>query len=417
MSRLSLPLAGALLASLLAVPHASAQAPPADDPSRPVITVYGSVVANTTAATTQLFIPDIPLWAMSDTARLQPPPVGGQAVPGGFDASEVGDFHMTARQTRIGMRMAFAPGDSAWTPSAQVEIDFFGARPNAGHGSAFNQPRMRLALVSLGHRSGWTVVAGQDWAIFAPLNPASFSHFAVPLGAAAGNPWMRLPQLRVEGYFGVGTTSQLLVQAGLLRPLGGGDAPAAGSLADLPSLSGERSGQPFYEGRAALIDTRHGRPQAIGVSLHYGRERVEPETLSTWGAALDVQWPIHSKATLSGELWAGSNLDTFQAGIIQGVSIAGPHIEPVDARGGWMQLALIPAPAWTLHAGAGVDDPDTDGLSAAVARTRNRVLWANAFYRLHPQVTVALQYNHFHTQYRTGTGTGHYGNLGIVFSF
>ena len=363
---------------MLLVSAAAAQ-PAADDATRPTITVYGSVVANTSAATTQLFIPDIPLWAMAGTARLQPPPIGGQPVPEALDASEVGDFHMTARQTRLGVRIAFSPGGSSWTPSAQVEVDFFGARPNAGHGNVFNQPRLRLALITLRHTSGWSIVAGQDWAIFAPLSPASFSHFAVPLGAGGGNPWMRLPQLRAERTVALGDTTRLLVQAGVLRPLGGGDAPAAGSLADLPSLSGERSGQPFYESRVAVMGARHGRPQAIGASVHYGRERVEPDTLNTWGIALDMNAVLHPNATLSGELWTGSNLDTFQAGIIQGVSIAGSRIVPVDARGGWVQLALMPAPLWTIHAGAGVDAPDTEGLSAAVTRTRNLVLWGNAF--------------------------------------
>jgi len=409
--------AGALLASWLAAPSATAQTPAGDDPSRPVITLYGTVVASTSAATTQLFIPDVPVWALAAGTRLQPPPIGGQAVPGGLEASEAGDIHMTARQTRLGLRVQFGAGSSAWTPSAQVELDFFGARPNAGHGAVFNQPRLRLALVTLRHTSGWSIVAGQDWAIFAPLNPASFSHFAVPLGAASGNPWMRLPQLRAERSVAVGPSMRLLVQAGLLRPLGGGDATAAGSLADLPSLSGERSGQPFYEGRVALTGTRHGRAQALGASGHYGREAVEPETVSTWGAAVDLQLVLHPKATLSGEAWTGSNLDTFQAGVIQGVSIAGSRIAAVDARGGWIQLALTPAPLWTLHAGAGIDDPDTDGLSAAITRTRNRIVWGNAMYRLHPQVTAALQYTHFDTQYRTGAGQGHFGSLAIVFAF
>jgi hypothetical protein len=406
-----------MLTVLLTPSSLGAQTAAAGDGTQPTITVYGTVVAGTSANSTQLFIPDIPVWALGDAARLQPSSIGGQPVPAAFDAADVRDFHMTARQTRLGMRVAFGAADSSWTPTAQVEVDFFGARPNAGHGAVFNQPRLRLALVSLRHESGWTLVAGQDWAIFAPLNPASFSHFAVPLGAGGGNPWMRLPQLRAERSLALGEQSRLLVQAGVLRPLGGGDATPAGSLADLPSLSGERSGQPFYQARVAVTGTRHARAAAVGASVHYGRERVEPETLSTWGAALDVQLPLHPRAALSGEVWTGSNLDTFQAGILQGVSVAGPRVEGVAARGGWVQLAFTAAPRWTVHAGGGLDDPDTDGVSAAVSRTRNRVLWGNVFHRLHPQVTAALQFTHFRTEYPTDTGSGHQGSLSIVFSF
>jgi hypothetical protein len=407
--------AGGLVVLLCAYP--SVAQPPQDDPARPVVSVYGTVLASTSLASSQLFIPDVPLWALAGSARLQPPAIGGQGVPDPVVAGEVTDFHVTARQTRLGLRVAFGPGSTSWTPSAQVEIDFFGARPAAGHGSVFNQPRLRLALITLRHTSGWTVVAGQDWAIFAPLNPTAFSHFAVPLAASGGNPWMRLPQIRIERTTALGDASRLLVQAGVLRPTGGGDSPAAGSLADAPSLSGERSGQPFYEGRIAMIGTRHGRPLAVGGSGHYGRERAEPVTLNTWGVAIDLQIPVHPKAVLSGEIWTGSNLDTFQAGVFQGVSIVGSRIDSVNARGGWLQLAVFPTASWTTHAGAGVDDPDIDGLSAALMRDRNRVIWGNALYRLHPQVTVAAQYTRFVTDFRTDTGRGHHGSLGIALSF
>jgi hypothetical protein len=409
-------------ATFLLTPVAHAQTPaPAADAVK--VTIYGTIVATGSVADHQFNIPDIPVWAVQDTARLTPPSIGSQQ-PAGFDANSVTVFEMSARQTRAGIKVEVPKGNSKWTPSGQIEIDFFGERPATGQGTVFNHPRIRLALVSLKNASGWNFVAGQDWMIFAPLNPTSFAHFAVPEAAFSGNPWMRLPQFRVDKTTKLGSGSKaLLFQAGILRPTGGGDSPVAGTLSDGVSLSAERSGQPFYQGRLAVTGTRSGRAQAVGVSGHYGKEKAEPQTMDTWGVALDGNVSLGSKFGVSGELWKGANLDTFQAGIGQGLTQTNTIFREVDAQGGWIQGSIFATPSLSINSGFGQDDPDDAALTALVTRSMNQVFWTNVMVKPHPNVTIAFEYNWINTTFRAGPtaperpGQGNFGNVAVVLAF
>jgi hypothetical protein len=388
----------------------------------PKVTIYGTIVANGAFSDAQLFISDIPVWAVQGDARLAPPAIGSQQ-PGSLLAGDATVFEATARQSRFGLRVEVPAGRSRWTPTGQAEIDFFGARPASGHGSVFNQPRIRLALISLAHASGWTLVAGQDWAIFAPANPTSFAHYAVPMAASGGNPWMRLPQFRLQKTSRMGGSKTLLLQLAALRPTSGGDSPTAGSLADPVALSGERSGVPFVQGRAAFNGVSSGRPNAIGVSAHYGREKAEPQTLATWGVAVDASVGLGSKAAITGEWWKGENLDTFQAGVNQGITQQVGTFRSIEATGGWAQVSLFPTSSVTLNGGYGLDDPDDAALTPLVTRAKNQVAWANLMVKPHANVTFAFEYNRFDTTFRTSAssperkGTGNHANVAVVLTF
>jgi hypothetical protein len=407
--------------ALVMAPAGAAWGQPASD-ATPKVTIYGTIVANGASSDAQLVISDIPVWAVAGDTLLTPPSVGGQQ-PGTLFAGDATVFEATARQSRFGLRIEVPRGESSWTPTGQVEIDFFGARPASGHGSVFNQPRIRLALVSLAHSSGWTLVAGQDWAIFAPANPTSFAHYAVPMAASGGNPWMRLPQFRLQKTARMGGSKSLLLQVAALRPTGGGDSPAAGSLADPVALSGERSGVPFVQGRAAFNNVSSGRPNTIGVSAHFGREKAEPQTLETWGVAVDASVGLGRKATISGEWWHGENLDTFQAGISQGVTQRDGTFRSLTATGGWAQVSFFATSSVTVNGGYGVDNPDDAALTSVVTRARNQVAWANLMVKLHTNVTVAFEYNRFDTTFRTAAsaperkGKGNHANVAVVLSF
>jgi hypothetical protein len=414
-------LTGAVAIVIAASGAARAQSATGTD-APPKFTFYGTIVANGLMADAQLFSPDIPSWALPSDLRLPPPSIGTQQ-PGNVVAGDARVFEATARQTRLGVKVAVPAGQSRWSPTGQVEIDFFGDRPATGHGTVFNQPRLRLASITLAHASGFALVAGQDWAIFAPANPTSFAHYAVDLAASGGNPWMRLPQFRLEKTTRLGGSKAVLVQLAALRPTGGGDAPTAGSLTDPTSLSGERSGLPFVQGRAAFTSVSNGRPNAIGVSAHYGHEKAEPVTLETWGVAVDVSIGLGRKAAISGEGWQGLNLDTFQAGINQGVTQQAGTFRGIKAKGGWAQLSLFPSPRVTLNGGYGLDDPEDAALTALLTRAKNQVIWGNLLFKPHANVTFAFEVNRFDTTFRTSplaperTGAGHYGNVAVVLSF
>jgi hypothetical protein len=413
-------LTGAVAVVMAAAGAAHGQSSTTDQ--SPKITLYGAVVANGSGADAQLSSSDVPSWAVQSDLRLAPPSIGSQQ-PGTFLASEPRVFEATARQTRVGLRVEAPAGTSNWTPTGQIEIDFFGDRPATGHGSVFNQPSIRLALISLAHSSGWALVAGQDWAVFAPANPTSFAHYAVPLAASGGNPWMRLPQFRLQKNSKIGGSKAILLQLAAVRPAGGGDAPTPGSVSDPVAFSGERSGLPFFQTRAAFTSVSSGRPNAIGVSAHYGHEKAEPQTLATWGVAVDASVGLGSKAAISGEWWQGENLDTFQAGINQGVTQRVGTFRSIKATGGWAQVSLFATSSVTLNGGYGLDDPDDTALTPLLTRAKNQVIWANLMVKPHANVTFAFEYNRFDTTFRTSAfsperkGSGNYGNVAVVLSF
>src|SRR5262249_22762465 len=155
----------------------------------------------------------------------------------------------------------------------------------------------------------------------------------------------------VDKTFKYSEGTSLLVQGGVLRPASGVDTPAAGSLADLPSLAGERSGHPFYQARIAITTPLvASKSPPLGVSGHYGRIDTGPNTVDSWGEAIDYVVPLHAKVALSGELWVGSNLAPFQAGIAQGVALVNNnHFNKIGAGGGWTQLAITPTTKWSVN--------------------------------------------------------------------
>jgi hypothetical protein len=98
-------------------------------------------------------------------------------------------------------------------------FDFFGSRPVDTNilGRVLGAPRLRRGYLQL-DKGDWRIVAGQDKAILAPLDPISLSHVAVPLGATAGNLWGWLPQVRLEKTHDFAHKTSALVQVGVLRP-------------------------------------------------------------------------------------------------------------------------------------------------------------------------------------------------------
>src|SRR6185436_7662163 len=138
-----------------------------------------------------------------------------------------------------------------------------------------NQPRLRKAYGQLANKS-FKLLFGQDNAIFAPIDPISLSHVAMPLGATAGDLWAWLPQVRAD-YTITGDAIGVLLQGGFLRPTFGDtrlEAAPAGTVIDVTSSGlGERTTQPFYEGRVAVIPQLMGHKATLGLSGHYGKER------------------------------------------------------------------------------------------------------------------------------------------------
>jgi hypothetical protein len=400
--------------SILIAPLAEAQAPatpppaaaPAAKPAEIKVTPYGIAYFNFFSNSDAVNNGDVPLFAA---------------------AAGPGHSGMTARQSRLGVRVTGATLGGARVTGV-VEGDFFGGYPALGIGDNMGVFRLRLANARLDWTRG-SLVVGQDWMIFAPLNPLSISSAGIPLFAAGGNPWSRLPQVRGEW-----RTKTVLLQGGVLAPQTGDFnaaffyQPGSGALSDTP----------FLQGRAAVTVANFAaskKAATIGVSGHVGRSRVTAPVdreVSSHGAAVDFVLPLGTRVTVQGEAFTGANLGGFQAGVFQGLvadgAIAGPGGTPVldgpralDATGGWLQVTAAVTPAVTVHGGIGTDDPDdADFLTATrrESRLENTVISVGFQHRASAHVSWGLEFRRLETTYLIAGGRdAAHVNAGLTFTF
>jgi hypothetical protein len=404
---------------------------------------YGTILFNSSISDRGVIGQEIPLWAAT--------PGGGVTYPDGTvgRAGNNHDLVFTMRQSIVGFTLNPAkPSASGWNPSALFEMDFFGSRTQdtfSPENRVFNQPRLRLGYFQLEHQ-GLKFVFGQDKMILAPLDPVSLSHVGVPLGATAGDLWGWFPQARVDWSSKMGKTG-LLVQLGILRPQFGDTrletSPTSGSVIDLGSSGlGERSSQPFYQGRIAISPSVGKRSATFGVSGHFGEEKVSVNrNLQSWAVAADMRITIDPHLILRGEGFAGSNLIPFQGGIFQGAaalgSLPGPtspgltRIQRIGDGGGWLE-AIVPMNGGkdTLYFGAGTDDPKNRNLLPGTTRAKNSFLWASYFRKITNEVTAAFEWSYWDfrniafpvsndptRQAKAATGTANVYNISLAYQF
>lgn len=342
-----------------------------------------------------------------------------------------GNMSASARQTRLGLRVEGLRALNARL-TGTVEADFFGGFPAVGIGENFGLVRLRLANVRLDWERT-SIVVGQDWMVFAPNNPVSLANAAIPQLAAAGNPWSRLPQLRVERRFASG----VLLQGALLAPATG-DFPS-GATFFLQPTSGANARTPFLQARGAITRSKWlglNKPGAIGLSAQYGRARPvagQPQ-VDSLGLALDWNFPLARRVTFAGEGFTGRDLAGFQSGVFQGVNtdfafLSGSTLIPggvraIGTRGGWAQLGFTPPVLennLTLYASYGLDDPRNEDLVSVRPRdwrTRNQGFAFNFVHRLTPQLSWGLEFRRLETEYTlSGKRSSNHINLGAAFSF
>jgi plastocyanin len=367
---------------------------------------YGTVLLNTSVSRAGIFGQDIPLWTL--------PSGGNVTYPDGTvgHSSDSHDLIFTMRQSIVGLTLNQSqPSDKGWTSSALIEADFFGSRAVdtvQPQDRVLNHPRLRTAYFQLEHK-GVKLLFGQAKMILAPLDPVSLSHVALPLGATAGDLWAWMPQVRLEL-----KARAVLFQAGVLRPQFGDSRletpPAASTAVDTTSSGlGERSTQPFYQARAAVLPRIAGRTATLGIAAHTGKERIGvSRDLKSWAVALDADVPITGHFVARGEWFAGSNLIPFEGGIDQGAAVlaspiagAAPlQIRGIGTHGGWWEATVLPGSRGrdAVYVGAGQDEPKRSQLLPGSTRGKNEFIWASYFHKLNDAVTAAVEWSNWRFQ-------------------
>lgn len=186
-----------------------------------------------------------------------------------------GAFGGSLRQSRIGFEV-FGPDVWGAHTSASIQFDFAGGFSQTENGNVLGIPRLRTGTIHF----DWTntsLVAGQDYLFFAPLQPTSLAQFADPPLSYAGNLWAWVPQVRVEHRFELGNGRKITVAGGIIDSLSG-DLPDPG--ANLSPSWGEQSNQPGYAARIALTMPLFDKPMTFGTGIYYGRQ--------FWGSAASL---------------------------------------------------------------------------------------------------------------------------------
>jgi hypothetical protein len=385
------------------------EAAPVTSQSKLPVTVYGTILLNSFYNTSLNNIEDVPLLATK-----QPPDAAGSDK----------NFGMTARQSRFGLRYQ-GPTLMGAKVGGQVEVDFFGGKAALGNGINMDIPRLRLAY----GRLDWTnvsLVAGQDWSIFAPLNPTSLAGFAIPDMSGSGNPWIRTPQIRAEFRH---KTENLKTEWDIAATDPNvGDYQTAQFLTVRSPSIGERGRLPAFDSRLSFTSTVDGRDFALGVSGHYGRGKnfgtIGTRNIQTgvdsWGAALDWSLPFSKAFVLSGEAYEGRALGIFSVATGEAVGAVGTTGEHgVLSRGGWAQAQFNFNPKWQVNLAYGIDAPKATELPVG-NRNRNQTYMGNLIYKFSPHVNFAWEWRRFLTDYRNqlaGNERGDHANLGIAYIF
>ncbi len=210
----------------------------------------------------------------------------GWVMPKG-SSNDHSTLDYTARNTRIRMTL-MAPRVSHWNANGIVEVDFFGNLPTSGTSVRQPMPRMRLAYVELKRKFSKMDVNfqfGNAWMVAAPQFASSIDPFNL---WAAGNLWMRYPQVKFDSKYSISKTFRLEL-AGSIGQNMGGDGPSSSIIFN--GGIGEKTGTPVYQGRMGLgFKLGKASWSTIGVSASF----------QEWDLSKNESW-VRSKAGLASD--------------------------------------------------------------------------------------------------------------------
>lgn len=301
------------------------------------------------------------------------------------------DFHITVNQSRLGLELQ-APEYSGICTIGKVELDFYGGGPENK-----SRPMLRQAYLQAEWPAfDFSILAGQAWDVISPLSPDTLNFL---VQSCAGNMSYRRPQLRLNKGFALTQRIRLLVQGAVARTIG--HAPLL-----YPTYldSGSDFGFGTFQGRIALsFPLLASKLTVLGFSGHWGREEYDTdnrdnhELFDSWSFGCDLTFPLTDKIVFKGELWLGKNLDTYLAGINQGVNTV--KLKEISSRGGWFSLSFGPWGDWRFNAGAGIEDPRDNNLNRN-DRKQNLNIYGNVWYNITEFFQTGLEVGYWKTLYK-----------------
>lgn len=326
------------------------------------------------------------------------------AKPGSTTTAANQSYFETPRQARLGIRLNPTEVAGAELTGA-FEMDAYSASAPFPDGANMGLFRLRLAY----GRLDWQNVAleiGQDWSIFAPLNPTSLALYAVAEFNGSGNPWIRLPQIRFEAKKTLNSANRLLYQIAASDP-DDGDYVAT-FVGSRPPGAGELGRMPAIESRLAWSASDGDRDFTLGFSGRYGRGRnigtldnaTVTQAVDSRGTAIDYSLQFTNVFNLTGEAYIGRALGIYDVSLGESVGAVGtPGGHGVLSRGGWAQAQFKLNKQWMLNGGYGIDQPSAHDLPVG-SRFRNENIFGNFIYSLTSNIQWSLEYRRLLSYYR-----------------
>jgi hypothetical protein len=303
------------------------------------------------------------------------------------------------RQSRFNFSVSGPQVMGGATPTAVLEIDFFGGFSAGNFGDASLFPRMRLAYSELNWGNHKLQFGQQNDIIFA-LAPTSLSHIAFPLAFFTGNlGWRRpgifgfhtfpmSPDAKVEVAWEVGKSTWADAAASV-----GGNIPdpAFGTTQIAGQVGGhnkaEASGLPAVEGRVTFL---YSNILSAFVAGHYnqvdltGQGDLAPPVGTATNISV-VSYHVGAKltymgATLQGSYFTGKNTAPLLGNFAE--FKLGPKGEDVNASGYWAQAGYNLTKELSVWAFYGNQKPKEDEARAAkLTKLENTTTNVQLIYR------------------------------------
>lgn len=286
-------------------------------------------------------------------------------------------FGFTIQNSRLGLLWTGSDVGKKTKIGGVFEIDFVNIIDNASYGTS-PLPRIRLFSFDIwGDR--WSLLAGQNWDIFSPLNTKSLS-----LGNNLwfqGNMGFRRPQVRFTYNFPFGVVNNLKVSASIDHP----------SNTDNLYAGGAESAYPYGEWQVAYSRKMKYGDFVIAASGVGGVNRLNSKNNKMYGFAGSLNFPVCKFVELTGEFQWGQDLGDF-------LSLAGTTTKARNIAV-WGQASSRWHKKFETNFGYGIDNIQTSKIAAGAVQ-RNQIVFGNVKYWPVEPFYIGVEYEYMRTNYK-----------------
>jgi hypothetical protein len=310
----------------------------------------------------------------------------------------------TIRQTILGLEYRGPATVWGGRVHGSVFMDFFGGTTN-------QTMRVRTGDIQIDwqYRS---LMVGLEKPIFNPREPSSLAQVGVSPLTGAGNLWLWLPQARFEQDLRFTGATGVRAQVGVVQTREAGPYPGGAPATALEAA------RPGLEGRFELYHNLDDeRRLEIATGFHTSKTHVAG--LSVPSSLVSADWFANPwrRLEFTGAFYSGQNVTPLGAGYQQGYGIYYRHAEPVHSIGGWAQVTIHTLPRLDFHLFSGQQDDRNENLRTG-GIGKNLLFGGNLYYRLAPNVLLALEASRLRTTYigQGIRGNNHY-DLALAYFF